>query len=108
MSRLLFIFFISIWCLAARGAERELFSAADKEVLVKLKSPQFLFEKMQIERQNEALRFFSFILGLDSLEDKSDLAKLDFRLFSKIEDEAIIKESREKFIQDMRRLEEQE
>lgn len=108
MNRFIFIIFISFLCLAAEGAERELFSPHDKELLKKLKSPEFLLEQMQTERRDAALRFFSFILGLDSLEDKADLNKLDFNIFSQMEDEALIKDSREKFIQEMRRMEEPE
>lgn len=94
--------------LASVASERELFTPEDKEVLRFLKSPQFLFEKSKEERQGEAYRFFVFLLRLDSAEDKNDLKKLNFTLFSKMEDESMINESRERFIQEMRRMEEQE
>ena len=97
-----------LWTCSAFSAERDLFTRDDLKLLDYLKSSQFLFEKSLEERRDEAQRFFVFILGLDSKEDYVDLKKLNFGVFSKIEDEGMIKDSRDRFIEEMQRMEVQE
>ena len=97
-----------LWTCSAFSAERDLFTRDDLKLLDYLKSSQFLFEKSLEERRDEAQRFFVFILGLDSKEDYVDLKKLNFGVFSKIEDEGMVKGSRDRFIEEMQRMEVQE
>ncbi len=107
--RLRFLFSVLLlWTCSAFTAERDLFTHDDLKLLDYLKSSQFLFEKSLEERRDEAQRFFIFILGLDAKEDYVDLKKLNFGVFSKVEDEGMIKESRDRFIEEMQRMEVQE
>lgn len=107
--RLRFLLSISLlWTCSAFAAERDLFSNDEIKLLNYLKGPQFLFEKSLEERRDEAQRFVIFILGLDTKEDYVDLKKLNFSFFSRMEDDALIKESRDRFIEEMQKMEVQE
>ncbi len=104
--RLRFLFIIlSLWTSSVLTAELSLFTPEERCLLEYLKSPRFLFEKSLEERRDEAQRFFLFVLGLDTKEDQGDLGKLNFSFFSKVEDEDMIRESRDRFLEEMQKME---
>jgi len=107
MHQLFFYFFISFFSFSGVAQERDLFTSSDKVLLEKWKASSFFIEKMREVHKEEATRFFHFLLGLDSFEDKKGLKKLNFGFFSKMEDDAMIRKVQEKFIQDVRLLEAQ-
>lgn len=91
---------------AVIAGERELFTSEEKKILSYLKSPSFLLEKMLEEHQKEGRRIFTFLLGINSVEDRADLKKLNYNVFSHEEDASMLKEIQDRFLERMRKLEE--